>query len=385
MKIATIHDACFYEENGEYYCNIIDYQMLIEFLRYFDSAQIVVRKGPMKPEYVKVSLDNINVEFVEAITAPKSFIFNALGTFKKIKNAVLKSDAVYCRGINGIIAQRYSKRYGIPHFAFLGGCIYDSMKNYGSFYKNIMARIALIVTKKSIYNTSNVVYCSNYLKKRYPTSGKEYLWSEVKIIQANEKVKENRFGKILNNKKPINIGLIGYVNNKIKGIDTAIKALSILGPNYQLKILGGGDHSQYDLLIKDLNLEDRVTFCGVLKGGDEVFSWLDEIDIYIQPSLTEGLPKATLEAISRGCPVISTNVGGLPDIVDNKYLHKPKDNKQLAKLLSDLSANPSEMKRLSNHSFKVADNYLSSRMEKVFVEMMADIVEQARLGGKSEC
>lgn len=377
MIIATIHDACFYEKDGSYYCNLIDYRMLVDFLKYFDHAVVVVRRGEFKSGYVKIDFDNITVNFVEAITTPKKFIFHSLKTFSKIRNVVLMSDAVYCRGINGMIAQYVAKLNCIPEFAFLGGCIYDSMKNFGSFYKSFMAKIAVKITKMSIANTTNVIYCSNYLVKRYPTSGKKFIWSEVKINQIDEQVKLKRTDKILYKKNIVNIGLIGYVSNKIKGIDTAIKALTSLDSNYHLKILGGGNHDKYDLLVKELNLSDRVTFCGVLVGGEEVFRWLDDIDIYIQPSLTEGLPKAALEAMSRGCPVIASNVGGLPDIVDNKYLHKAGDHKMLSELIVKLNTND-EMIRSSQHSFKVAEGYLVGSMEKIFNEVMENIIKQAR-------
>ena len=378
MRIATIHDACFHEENGSYYCNIIDYRLLSDLLKYFDSAVIVVRKGEMKSEYVKVDFENIKVYFVEAITKPKSLILNSIKIFSEIKDAVLMSDAVYCRGINGIIAQKFAERNGIPHFAYLGGCIYDSMKTFGSFNKKVIAKFALKVTQKSIANTSNVIYCSNYLTKRYPTSGKMYIWSGVKVNHITKEIVTKRDNKIARKKNSIRIGLIGYVSNKIKGIDTAIKALSKLDSKYHLKILGGGDHSTYDLLVKELKLEGRVTFCGVLVGGKEVFSWLDDIDIYIQPSLTEGLPKATLEAMSRGCPVISSNVGGLPDITNNKYLHEPGDDKKLSELLIELSTNEYEMRTLSRHSFIVAERYYPNVMEEAFTEVMEDIANQVR-------
>ena len=49
---------------------------------------------------------------------------------------------------------------------------------------------------------------------------------------------------------------------------------------------------------------------------DKVFEWLDTIDLYVQPSLTEGMPRAAIEAMSRGCPVVVSDVGGLKNLVD---------------------------------------------------------------------
>jgi glycosyltransferase involved in cell wall biosynthesis len=378
MILATIHDACFCEENGYYYCNIIDYQMLSDFLKYFDQVVIVVRKSEMKEEYVKVDYDNISVHFVNSITSPDRLIFYGLKTFNTIKNAVLMSDAVYCRGINGIIAQRIAKKTGIPEFSYVGGCIYDSMKSDGSLYKRILAKTAFKFMRKSIANATHVIYVSNYLKKRYPTNGKTYTWSGVKINQINEDIKKTRTERILIEKDILYLGIIGYVGNRIKGIDTAIKALAKLDLNYHLKILGDGNHNELDLLINKYNLTNRVTFCGVLVGGNEVLSWLDDIDIYLQPSLTEGLPKATIEAMSRGCPVISSDVGGLPDIVNNRYLHKPGDYIELSQLIKQLTINKEEMIEISRHSFEMAEKYLPNVMENKLNKALEDIVAEVK-------
>ncbi|NLJ17366.1 glycosyltransferase family 4 protein [Globicatella sulfidifaciens] len=378
MIIATVHDAAFHEENGIYYCHSIDYNLLTDLMKYFEQVNIVVRRGVKKPGYVKVDFSNINVYFVDAITTPSKFMGGAFNTYKVIRNVVLKSDLVYCRGINGIIAQYIAKKKGITDLVYLGGCIYDSMKHNGSFYKKIMAKIAFKTYQTSIKKSSNVIYVSRYLEDKYPTDGKAFTWSGVKINPSTNEIINNRNKRILNDKKEITIGLIGYVNNDIKGVDTAIIALRDLDKRYKLKILGAGNHDRYDRLTQELNLTDRVTFCGVLTGGGQVLSWLDGIDIYIQPSLTEGLPKATLEAMSRGCPVIASRAGGLSDIVSSEYLHEAKDADKLSKLLRQISSSEEEMLKLSKHSFKVAEQYSQYSMKKAFDSIMIEVTDQAK-------
>ena len=56
----------------------------------------------------------------------------------------------------------------------------------------------------------------------------------------------------------------------------------------------------------------------VFKGSivhDEMFAWLDSLDVYIQPSLQEGLPRALIEAMSRGLPCYGTRTGGIPELL----------------------------------------------------------------------
>lgn len=378
MKITMVHDATFHENNGKYYCNQIDYNMLKDFLYYFDYAHIVVREGEMKQEYVELDFNNISIEFTKRITRPLSFLLYFFQTIMTIRENVILGDVIYCRGINGIIAQIWSKYYRKVDLLFIGSCIYDSMKSIGKVSYSTLAFFVKKIMQKSTKKATNVIYVSQYLVERYPTNGNVFLWTEVKIVNPGDKVRTIRKDKILNFKKAksINIGLIGYVNNKVKGIEVAIKAVSLLDSKYTLNILGGGDYSHLEKLIRNNNLEHRVVFHGTLSGGDQVFKWLDQIDIYIQPSLTEGLPKATLEAQSRGCPVIASKVGGLPDIVMEEYLHEPNNHVSLAQLIKKLSSSETKMNYNAFHSFDISKKFTEEVMCNTFNKIMANVISQ---------
>jgi glycosyltransferase involved in cell wall biosynthesis len=56
---------------------------------------------------------------------------------------------------------------------------------------------------------------------------------------------------------------------------------------------------------------------------------LDEIDIYIQPSRQEGLPRSLIEAMSRGCLCIGSEAGGIPELLESQYIHKTGSGKSL--------------------------------------------------------
>lgn len=62
----------------------------------------------------------------------------------------------------------------------------------------------------------------------------------------------------------------------------------------------------------------------------EVFEKLDVADIYIQPSLQEGLPRAVVEAMSRGCPVIGARTGGIPELINEKFIVERKSKCAIA-------------------------------------------------------
>jgi glycosyltransferase involved in cell wall biosynthesis len=91
-------------------------------------------------------------------------------------------------------------------------------------------------------------------------------------------------------------------------------------------------------IIASNKLQNVVKFEGWLSGNEKV-KMLNMCDIFILPSHTEGLPISILEALSYGKYIISTNVGGIPEIVtkDNGILFAPKDKKALSRILNGIA------------------------------------------------
>ena len=88
-------------------------------------------------------------------------------------------------------------------------------------------------------------------------------------------------------------------------------------------------------LISELHLEDCI-FILETKPHSEVFTWLDSIDIYVQPSFMEGLCRSIVEAMSRACPVICTDVGGNYELVSRECLFEKADFNKLADMLEKM-------------------------------------------------
>ena len=89
---------------------------------------------------------------------------------------------------------------------------------------------------------------------------------------------------------------------------------------------------------KQLQVESNVHFLG-RKTPEEVMSILADADIYVQPSITEGLPRAVVEAMSTGLPCIGFNTGGIPELLEPEYIARLKDVNgivQRIKILEDV-------------------------------------------------
>lgn len=129
--------------------------------------------------------------------------------------------------------------------------------------------------------------------------------------------------------------------NAVKDLTSLIKAFAKLLPkrsNAELVIVGqGGEFTKLEALTQQYGLKDSIRFAGQ---RDDVNHMMQHCDIYAQCSLFEGISNTILEAMSTGCAIVATDVGGNPELIEHQVsgmLVKPKDIDGLANTLLDLA------------------------------------------------
>lgn len=135
--------------------------------------------------------------------------------------------------------------------------------------------------------------------------------------------------------------MIGSLDSNYKGLDIALQALATIKstiPEFEFRVLGSGMSSKWQKLVDELQLKDNVVFCGTMP-AEEVFDWLKDIDIYLQPSRTEGQGRSVIEAMAMGCPAITSNVGGMKELTDDRMRFPNGDEQELAKIIQLLLEN----------------------------------------------
>jgi glycosyltransferase involved in cell wall biosynthesis len=141
-------------------------------------------------------------------------------------------------------------------------------------------------------------------------------------------------------------------------------------------LLVGEGRRQEDLQrqVRDLGLESSVRFLGTRRDLPEIFRALD---LFVQPSLWEGLPLALLKAMGAGLPVVATRVSGSREaIVDgvNGCLVAPGDPEALARAILKLYRQPEARRRLGDAARRtVAERYSLEAMLKRLEELYLDL------------
>ena len=86
-------------------------------------------------------------------------------------------------------------------------------------------------------------------------------------------------------------------------------------PNSRLQLIGDGEKREsIEKIVKEKGLSDAVEFLGL---QDNVYGYLHNADIFILPSLYEGIPITLIEAMGTGLPIVATDVGGIPDMLSD--------------------------------------------------------------------
>ncbi len=143
-----------------------------------------------------------------------------------------------------------------------------------------------------------------------------------------------------------------------KGVEYLIRAISQVVaqfPQTTLTLVGDGPlRADIENLINSLGLEDHVILTGMLT-HEEIPAHLARADLFVLPSLSEGLPLVLVEAMSAGKPVVATRVGGIPDVLVDEgehqtgYLVPPKDPEALTESICTLLGAPEKAHRMGQN------------------------------------
>ena len=382
MKLLYAHDHKFYKYKDDYYSNgNFSKKVLLRYTNVFEEVKFISRQIIVKDKPKKMTLATTeNVEFIKIpdFSSLKSY-YKKKEAKKIIQNEVMNSDCVIARlpSSIGSIALVYAKKYNIPYLVEVVGCPWDGLWNH-SLKGKIIAPCMYFKTKKLVEDAKYVVYVTNeFLQKRYPTKGEYVNCSNVSLEEFDDNVLVNRLNKIKNMQKnsKIVLGTAAAVDVRYKGQQYVIKALGKLKKqgitNYEYQLVGCGDQTYLKSIAEKYNITEQVKFLGVMP-HDKVFEWLDTIDIYVQPSRQEGLPRSLIEAMSRALPAFGANTGGIPELLEQDYIfsNTRKNIDEICNILQ--SFNKDTMREQALRNFEEAKKYdkriIEERRKEFFME-----------------
>ena len=155
--------------------------------------------------------------------------------------------------------------------------------------------------------------------------------------------------KLINKTSPLVIGTIAEWT-KNKGLKYLLEAVKkIKDKEFDIIFIGSGENPDKEKMIQ---LTKKYKNIHLIEFVENAASYLKAFDIFILPSLKEGLPYTILEAMAAEVPVIATNVGGIPEILSSNLV-QPKNSQQLAEKIKYFIDNRENIKQKISSEFSL--------------------------------
>ena len=240
----------------------------------------------------------------------------------------------------------------------------ESFDEFQNNKHSFLIEVQKLLRNWSVNSAEVVITPSDHLKNFVSELG-----FNNEILKINNGVEITDIKRTNVHKADINLLIISRLVIQ-KNINIVIEAMELLdNKNVKLSIIGeGGEFNKLEGVIHELNLQNRVQLLGKID-NNKISQFLLTADIFIQASDYEGLPHSVLEAINYEIPILSTEVGGCKDLLNDGergfIIPIPPDKKIIAENITYIIDNKDEATKRADaakvfiskeHSFLVQAN-----------------------------
>lgn len=372
MKVLLVLEHHFFKDStGTVWCDrVVDYHFFERYLQSFERVLVCAR------------VENVgeNVNHCWNVASGKGVTFvglpNFYGAFDTLKNYI-KLKKIVKRAIECVDCCII--RIPSPISLVTFGTIYSSGKPVAaemmmsarrmfdsqSFPYGIINGILHLYTKYICFRVDGVSYVTNHiLQGEYPTNGFSENYSSINLRECdyyipswNKKARLEEF-IIINT---------GFMDDYRKGQHIVIKTIvELVRQGYNVKCILAGDgikRKEFEELAKAENVDDRVTFTGLLD-KEQIAYYLKSSHILMLPTQSEGLPRSIIEAMAVGLPCVASDVDGIPELLDEKYLVHDFEVMHYVEKIKIFLDDFEEMKKASAMNYNKALQYSKANLDK---------------------
>lgn len=376
-------DGPLYRDKNKIYCSVtLTDEMFSRYFAVVDKLVIMVRTYTSDKTYQELNmkpltLDNIEVIEVDNLNSPKGYLIDKVVFEKRLPNLLKNVDMIFARMPSNIsnVVLKFALKIHKPYLVEVGGDAWDSFWNH-SIMGKIVAPSMYANEKKYVAKADFATYVTEeYLQKRYPNHNKTTNCSNVYLEPMEENVLRERLNRIENmDSQHIVFGqALHLIDVRYKGAHLFVKAMGKLkekGIIVEYQLVGDGTGNFIKKQAEKYGVSEQIKYLGILK-KEEIFEWLKQIDVYVQPSKQEGLPRSVIEAMSTGSAAIGSNIAGIPELLDKECLFDPDKNEEIVAAVERMF-DKKELSRQSKRNFEKAKKYniedIEKRRRKIFEE-----------------
>lgn len=252
----------------------------------------------------------------------------------------------------------------------------ETFDDFQNLKQNLNVRIQKLIRNWSISSSDVVITPSDHLKEFINRTN-----PKTEVLKINNGIEITEFKR---NKTPLHEFNI-LINSRLvmqKNIHLVIEAMgSVKNLDINLKIIGeGGEFARLEDLITNLKIQNRVKMIGKVE-NNLISEYLKTSNLFIQASDYEGLPHSILEAINYEVPILSTEVGGCKDLLDNGdrgfIISSPQNKQQIAEKIDYIYENYDRALTKAVAAKKYIQNkYNFSTQAKIYTEVFEKIMKK---------
>lgn len=386
MRLCIVSLKKFYFDGSNYwtYGGFGDY--VNSLVPFFDEVSLCVRvtDKPLQGMYL---MDDPKLSFTHlpCYTNELSLILNWPKVFWKMRRAIKEADVVNPRipDMTGVAGWLWTKWYGKPHFvsiqsdmkAFLEAP--NNTKTKGIVRQGLYAWLRFYLFWEAVIAKRSLCFPQGRrLYDRYPKRSSWVEWMSSSLSDA-DLAAHGRDPTLSDEVALLHVGRV----TRPKGHTFLVELLSHLNQEFPAKkffltCVGkseGPVKAEAQKRADELGVASQITWLdGVPRS--EALSFMDKADIFVFPSLWEGTPKAVLEALARGLPVVASDVGGIPSLIRNEetgILVRPHDSRALTEGVARMITNKKLREKCARNGLEFARSKTVAAQAKVMIDHLA--------------
>ena len=340
-----------------------------------DNYDVTLMSGPVKDpkqdRTKQIEAHDIKYIFIPELARDVNFIKDLKTLFKiYVFLREEKFDIVHTHTSKaGLLGRLAAKLAGVPIVVHT-----PHGHVFFGYFKPVKTKIFIFLEKLASHITDKIVALTDREKDDYRLFK---ITREEKSVVINSGVDLNRFKELSFGEKksfkkklglPEDFLIAGTVGRlvPVKGQQFLIEAVKNIIHKYPstLFIFAGDGHLRQNLNRKaiEMGIKDNVIFLGWRDDVDRIISIYD---IFVLPSLNEGMGRVLVEAMAMGKPIVASRVGGIPDLIvhgKNGFLVPPRNPEQLAKYIQILIEDKEKRESMGQAGKKISLNFSKEAM-----------------------
>ncbi|MFC6723321.1 glycosyltransferase family 4 protein [Halobium palmae] len=299
-------------------------------------------------------------------------------TYRNIKRNVSRADLVMIRLPSpiGLLVYRQARKHETPYFVYLAGDI-RNVATGGEKYEGSLVKMG-VSASATAFHWANVLISrgtltfttGSALRKAFNAHAAHCVNLVPSVISERD-IHER--GDACRGDE-VHLLFVGRLV-PVKGLKYLLKAIQSVvesGVNVHLRIVGDGQQRpQLEQLAGRLGIAQRVTFCGHVAFGPELLDYYRSSDVFVLPSLSEGVPKTLTEAMASGVPVVATDVGGVSDAIthgETGLLIGTRSASEIHDAVMTLIENPSRRRTIIENGYEFVRQHTVNAQAELMAE-----------------